>query len=124
MKKLMKKIKSNKLLPKLVAILTICMVLMSSLTVSAFAADDEASAANEETGSILGVFTEITDSIMSLLGTAQGVFFFGGSNSVVLNSSDLLEGTVQSFPVYFMPVPSFDYASAVQDQDYSFSFLN
>lgn len=78
MKKLMKKIKSNKLISKLVAVLTICMVLLSSLSVSAFAADDEVSAANEETESITDVWTGVTDSIMSLLGTAQGVFVSNG----------------------------------------------
>lgn len=87
MKKMMKKIKSNSFISKTIAILTICMVLMSSLSVSVFAADDDVSAANEETESITDVWTDVTHSIMSLLGTAQGVFY-GSSGSLPLEYGD------------------------------------
>lgn len=73
MKKLLKKLKKNQLLSKIAALFTICMILLSSFTVSSFAADED-----EFTNSITEVWTGVTDSIFSLFGSAQGVFFGSG----------------------------------------------
>lgn len=111
MKKLMKKIKSNKLIPKLVAVLTICMVLLSSLSVSAFAADDEVSAANEETESITDVWTDVMNWITSSLSSVQGVFYNEGLSSFEftavgdpISTSSGIYYRVEGIPVLTSPV--------------------
>lgn len=68
--KIKKALKKNQLISKISACLMICMILVSSLTVSSFAADEE-----QATNSITDVWTGVSDSIMSFFGLAKGVFF-------------------------------------------------
>lgn len=67
--KIKKALKSNQLLSKISALVVVFMILVSSFTVSSFAADEE-----ETTNSITDVWISITGSIVSLLGSAQNVF--------------------------------------------------
>lgn len=123
MKKMMKIIKSNSFISKAIAVLTIFMVLLSSLTISSFAADDEVSAANEATDSITDTWTSVMNWITSSLSSAQGVFFGSSSstNSIVLNSSDL-SVTTSPDTLYYIYLPDLDYSTAVSGQTYTFIF--
>lgn len=75
MKKLIKKLKKSNVLKKITVFSVITMILISSLTVSSFAVDEDVSAANEEVNSISDTWTSIMNWITSSLGSVQGVFY-------------------------------------------------
>lgn len=97
MKKIIHKLKKNRLVSKIASLLTICMILVSSFTVSSFAVDEE-----EASNSITDVWTGVTDSIMSLLGTAQGVFV-SSDYSPLLYGPGIEIGTLNFYPILNFP---------------------
>lgn len=73
--KIKKFLKSNQLLSKISCIVVCLTILLSTFSVSIFAAEGDGESTTTE--SITDVWTSVTDSIMSLFGSAQGLFLSG-----------------------------------------------
>ena len=112
MKKIIYKLKKNRLVSKITCFSVILMILISSLTVSSFAADEEVSVANEEVNSITDTWTSILNWITGSLSSVQNVFFTGGSvrfypdfvdlggNGLIYNIANMPDPLPDTFYVY------------------------
>lgn len=116
MKKILLKLKKNRLVSKITVFSVILMILVSSFTVSSFAADDEVSASSDEVNSITDTWTAIFDWITRSLGSVQNVFYSSGSSFTILPDQWVLDNS-EVVDVWFA---SFDFdfdVSLLQDLD-------
>lgn len=103
--KKLNKILSNNTVSKISCIVVCLTILLSTFTVSIFAAEGDEETTTTE--SITDVWTSVTDSIMSLLGSAQGVFYNDGVGRepiTITRSADTIDfGSGSFYSVYGLP---------------------